>query len=300
MRPEEIKDLAKKHGIEIKLETLQINDSGLDFIVGLGTDTMGMAWILRVPRRKDAVKAAEVEKRLLEAVKSEVLAEVPVWIIFHEELIAYPQLTGKPAGTIDPKTQSYQWEIDVENVPESFHRTLARAMVSLHQINDSARWKEAGITVEQVVELSSSMRRRMEKVKQEYEIHPERWDRWQQWLNTEEMWPPFTGLVHGDLHAGHIMVDKDANVTGFIDWTEAKITDTSIDFTAHYMTFGESGLDKLLTCYEEFGGKTWTRMKDHILMRADAFSIDVAEFAARSSLKEYKEMAEKELKSPPA
>lgn len=300
MTKEEMIELAKKHGIEMKKESLKLNASGLDFITGLGADTMGMNWVLRVPRRKDAVTAAEKEKKVLEVIKPRVLMEVPVWIVFHEELIAYPQLTGIPAGTINPETESYEWEIDLENVPDNFHRSLARAMVSLHQIDDIKSFEDTGISIKSPKEVIENMKKRMEKVKEDYEVHAARWDSWQKWLEDKEMWPDFTAPVHGDLHAGHILIDRDAHATGIIDWTEAKITDISTDFTAHYMTFGEAGLDALIQYYEEFGGRTWPRMKEHILMRVSAFPIDVAEFAARSGLQEYKDMAEEQLKSVPS
>ncbi len=45
------------------------------------------------------------------------------------------------------------------------------------------------------------------------------WYRWQTWLNDR---PKEAGFIHGEVHAGHILIDKDAKVTGLIDWTEAK------------------------------------------------------------------------------
>lgn len=41
----------------------------------------------------------------------------------------------------------------------------------------------------------------------------------------DEIWPKKTCLIQGDTHAGHILIDKNAYVTGFIAWPEAKVTD---------------------------------------------------------------------------
>ena len=61
----------------------------------------------------------------------------------------------------------------------------------------------------------------MNKVKETYGVADELWNRWQQWLENDELWPQHATMIHGDLHPGHIMVDNEVNVTGLIDWTEA-------------------------------------------------------------------------------
>jgi len=51
------------------------------------------------------------------------------------------------------------------------------------------------------------------------------------------LWPPISVLVHGDFYAGHILVDKKGQITGIIDWSEAKVNDPSIDFARHQVFF---------------------------------------------------------------
>ena len=110
------------------------------------------------------------------------------------------------------------------------------------------------------------------------------------------MWPEKTGFIHGDIHAGHIMIDKDANVTRLIDWTEAKYTDISNDFVFHYKAFGEEGLEALILAYKEAGGYYWPKMKEHIIELDTASPVAIAEFALISGMKEYEGMAKKTLK----
>ncbi|NRK74512.1 phosphotransferase, partial [Salmonella enterica subsp. enterica serovar Typhi] len=116
----------------------------------------------------------------------------------------------------------------------------------------------------------------------------------QTWLNDEELWPKETGLIHGDLHPGHILVEKLGNVTGLIDWTEAKVADISRDFMGHYRVFGEEGLDALIKAYKEAGGYHWPRMKEHIIELNATFPVDIAELALISGQDEYVQMAKKE------
>jgi macrolide phosphotransferase len=139
------------------------------------------------------------------------------------------------------------------------------------------------------------MKRRMDKVKLEYGVGEELWNRWQNWLANDALWPKQTALIHGDLHAGHILIDKDACVTGFIDWTEARIDDPANDFVSHLAAFGEEALKKLIDEYKKAGGYVWPLMFDHILELFSAYPIGIAEFAMKSGLAEYEEMAKQAL-----
>lgn len=294
MKNEQVIEMAKKHGLMLKEDSLKRNESGLDFQVVFAQDLEGEKWVLRFPRREDVIPTAKKEKKILDLVGSKISVQSPKWTIFSEELIAYKLLGGVPAGTIDPEAKAYVWEIDEKNVPDRFHETLARAMVSLHSINHEEA-KQAGLTVKAPEELRSSMQVRMDKVKAEYGVSNELWDRWQKWLANDSLWPKQTAVIHGDLHAGHILVDEKARVTGFIDWTEARVDDPSNDFTVHLATFGEDALKKLIEEYERAGGYVWPSMFEHILELFSAYPIGIAEFAMKSGLSEYEEMAKQTL-----
>lgn len=140
-------------------------------------------------------------------------------------------------------------------------------------------------------EARQSMKERMEAVKIEFGVGEFLWNRWKEWLSDNEMWPKQVGFIHGDVHAGHILVDKDAKVTGLIDWTEAKVTDVSNDFVIYYRTFGEEGLDAIIKAYKEAGGCFWPKMKEHIIELVAAYPVSIAEFAIISGLEEYEQMA---------
>ena len=94
---------------------------------------------------------------------------------------------------------------------------------------------------------------------------------------------------------GHTMIDKEANVTGLIDWTEAKVTDISNDFVFNYKAFGEEGLEALIIAYKEAGGYYWPKMKEHIIELVAAYPVSIAEFAIISGVEEYVQMAKKAL-----
>jgi macrolide phosphotransferase len=292
--PREVLTLARKNGLSIDADSLQFNESGLDFQVVLATDTKGERWIFRLPRREDVLPSIGKEKRTLELVAPLVSMEVPRWAVCTDELIAYPALSGVPAGTIDVEAKAYKWEMDAANVPDQFHRSLSRAMVSLHQIS-LEKVRSAGLPIKSVEAVKAEMQQRMDAVRSEFGVGQALWHRWQNWLQNDEIWMKKTVLTHGDLHAGHILIDAQAQVTGFIDWTEAAVADPARDFIAHYRTFGEDALDQLISAYAEAGGYVWPRMAEHVIELNASFPIDIAEFALKSGLDEYRQMAEQAL-----
>ncbi len=291
----EIIEIANKYNLALKEDTLQFNESGLDFQVVFALDENGNEWALRLPRREDVMPRTKAEKQALDLVNKYATSfEAPNWAIYTDELIAYKKLTGVPAGTIDHEIGNYVWEIDINNVPDLFHKTLGRALSELHGIPID-KVSEMGLVVHTADEAREAMKKRMNAIKAQFGVGESLWNRWQAWLNNDEIWPRKTGLIHGDIHAGHILIDNDANVTGLIDWTEAKVTDISNDFVFHYKAFGEDGLEALIMAYKEAGGYYWPKMKEHIIELVAAYPVSIAEFALVSGVKEYEQMAKEAL-----
>ncbi|MCG1023516.1 macrolide 2'-phosphotransferase [Sutcliffiella horikoshii] len=291
---EKVIEIAKDNGLDILADSLTFNESGLDFLVVFAEDAKGEEWVLRFPRREDVIASTQKEKRTLDLVRASLTVEAPNWLIYNDSLIAYKRLTGVPAATVDPEAQAYVWVLDEKNVPTVFNETLARALVSLHHV-DHEDVRAAGLLVETPEEIRENMAKRMEKVKEEFHVDPGLWQRWQAWLKNDSLWPAKTTLVHGDLHAGHILIDEVNKVTGFIDWTEAAVGDIAIDFVAHYRTFGEDVLKELIHHYEKAGGYVWPGMAQHVIELTAAYPIAIAEFALKSGLEEYMDMAKQVL-----
>ncbi|GAY78247.1 macrolide 2'-phosphotransferase [Sporolactobacillus inulinus] len=288
----EVLEIAEKHGLQLIEDSFIFNESGLDFQVVFAKDQEGKEWVLRIPRRTDVFPRTKVEKIALDLINKYAGFEAPDWEIYTEELIAYKKLHGVPAGTIDPEAKRYVFEIDENNIPNCFYQTLGKVLATLHSI-PKEKASEAGVIVRTPEEVKQIMKNRIDAVKEKFGVGEVLWSRWQTWLNNEEMWPKETGLIHGDLHPGHILVERSGNVTGLIDWTEAKVADISTDFVGHYRVFGEEGLDTLIKAYKEAGGYHWPKMKEHIIELNAAYPVGIAEFALISGMDEYIQMAKK-------
>lgn len=290
LSPDAILALAHRHGLALDRTTLQLEESGLDFQVAIAQTQSGTSWLLRIPRRLDVLTLAQREQAILNLVRPYLTVQIPNWQIHTDELIAYPLLRGKPAGTIDSEEQAYRWEIDANNLPDTYLQSLANALAALHNIEHRALAR-LGLKTPSINGIRTAWRERMVKVKQVYPVNPQLWERWQRWLDNDTLWPAQTALIHGDLHPGHILVDEQAQVTGLIDWTEAQVDDPASDFAAHYRVFGRNSLEVLLCHYSQSGGQVWPAMADHIAEHNSAFAVDIAEFAERSGLDDFKVMA---------
>lgn len=274
-------DAARNNGLAIRREGFELNESGLDFIAGFGRDAEGMEWVLRAPRRADVVIAAEYEARVLELVRRHLKVDVPDWRINDPQLIAYPRLPGVPAATIDPEVPGYVWEIDPQNPPETFLQSLAQTIAALHRI-DPDEAAAAGLRLQSAAEARHAMSAQMEEARRMLRIREEIWTRWQRWVDNDTFWPAHSTFIHGDLHPGHVLVDKRGWVTGLLDWTEGEVSDPGTDFALIYATLGLEVLKDILHRYERAGGTTWARMADHVVERWAAFPVATATFVART------------------
>ncbi|MBY0098424.1 macrolide 2'-phosphotransferase [Mesobacillus maritimus] len=291
---DQIIELSKSHGLVLKEDSLSRNESGLDFLVVMAAEENGEQWVLRIPRRPDVITTARKEKKILELLKGKLHIQTPQWDVFSDGLIAYKLLDGVPTGTIDPDAKAYVWEIDEKNVPDSFNETLGNALADLHSISHLEA-ERAGLSVLAPEQLRDSMRERMKKVKDEYGVGEELWSRWQEWLENEELWPKESAFIHGDLHAGHILINEGACVTGFIDWTEARVDDPAHDFVVHFTAFGDEALESLIESYRVAGGYVWPYMREHIHELTASYPVAIAEFAKKSGLEEFELMAKQML-----
>lgn len=286
----EIINLAKENGILIIHDSLNINESGVDFCVAHALDVNEDKWIFKMPRRLESMRHATIEKKALDALIPLIEINVPNWLIFTDALIAYKQLPGAPVAAIDIVNQEYIWSFDVANVPPEYYITLGKALAKIHAL-PVTQFNDIGLEFVESNQVRKLMKQRMENVYAGYEINPNLWERWQSWVNNESYWPSHVGIKHGDLHPGHIIIDDKNNVTGIIDWSEIGVGDVSVDFLSQQLLFGDEGLKKLIDSYDNAGGKTWDLMAEHIVELLTTSAITVAEYAEATGLSEMHETA---------
>jgi macrolide phosphotransferase len=273
-------DAARRQGLQLS-SGARIDTSGADFLVAHALGADGRPWVLRSPRRNDVFARAENEHRALRLVRDHLSIAVPDWQIFSPELIAYPRLTGEPAAVIDLDAGGYVWRFDERAPPALFVGTLAEALAALHRVPAAAAMT-AGLSVESPDDVREGWARRMESARAMIDVPEAVWTRWQTWLAEGRYWPTETAMIHGDLHPPHILLDEQHRVTGFLDWTEARVSDPAADFTLLFATLGRETVARLLDLYRSAGAQVRPSLLDHIQESWSAYPAVLADFARAS------------------
>lgn len=284
-------DLAERHGLHLTGD-LDVNELGLDFRIVTAADRSGVLWVLRIPRRTGVTEKVEREARTLSMLRQRLPFAIPDWRIVTPELIAYPKLKDFTAISVDAATHEVTWNMDRHS--DAFDTALGRSLAALHAF-PLKEAVEGGLRATMPGEVRERVARDIDKVRSAFTIATSLEHRWRAWLDDDASWPGHSVVVHGDLYAGHILVNEKDEVTGMIDWTEAEIGDPSIDFSAHLLLFGEQGLDRLLRHYEAAGGRVWPGMAKHIAERLSMVPIRYALFALETGEPAHLEAAKEQL-----
>jgi len=274
-------EAARIRGLSLTTEAAEFDRTGLDFLVVHARDEQGTPWIVRTPRRPEVFASSRVEARVLRLVRPRLPVAIPDWRVHAREVIAYPRLDGTPAVTIDPGA-GFSWNIiDPSALSEVFLESFARALAALQAVAPEEA-ASAGVPTKIVAEAREELGRAMHEARGALEPPEAVWARWHRWLEDDALWPPHLALVHGDLHPGHMLLAADGRLTGILDWTEAQVTDPSVDLAMFCGCFGRGALEALLPRFEAAGGETWPRLADHAAERWAAFPALAAAWALRT------------------
>lgn len=283
MKRNDVIHLAASHGLQL-CGDIFFNEMGIDFKVAFATDINGEKWVLRIPRRENLADQIEQEKKILNLVKKHLSISVPDWKIASPELVAYPLLKDKPVITFNSETHEIIWNIDRKD-PRTVV-SLAKVLVELHQIPvEKAASVGSKLLTPQMAR--QEVLHDIETVKREIGIGAELETRWRTWVDTDNFWPNFSTFIHGDLYAGHILADKNGEISGIIDWSEGQVGDPSVDFSGHMAVFGEQSLRDLIYWYEKSGGKVWSGIFEHSVERYSASPLNYAIFAIKTKIDEH-------------
>lgn len=284
--------LAAAHDLELDAASIELNDSGLDFLGAMAADADGRRWMIRLPRRPDAWKRAEREGRVLRLIAPLLPVAVPDWKVATPEIIAYPLLAGTPAATVDPAIGDYGWHIDPQNPTGTFIRSGAAALAALHRVPVDAL-APAGVEPRGGEAVRRGMAGQVDMVAREFSVAPGLLDAWRRWLGDDALWPDFATIVHGDMHPGHMLVEgADHRLTGLIDWTEVEVGDPAGDFVTIRVAFGAEVLQRTLDAYEEAGGRVWPGMARQVEARWLLRGAQYALFALSSGDPAHREAAQ--------
>ena len=272
---------AARQGLHVTTDQADFDRSGLDFLVVHACDAHGVPWIVRTPRRAELLATMRTEARVLALVAPRLPVAVPEWRIYADDVIAYPRLEGVPAVSFDPASGPTWHRLDPAAPGEAFVDGYAAVLAALQAIEPLVA-VAAGTPTRTIAEVRSHLRRAADETRAVLAPGAAVWARWQRWLDDDAGWPAHVALVHGDLHPGHMLLDEAGRLTGVLDWTEAQVTDPSIDLAMYFGCFGRAALETLVARFERRGGRTWPGLVEHAAVRWSIFPALAAEWALRT------------------
>lgn len=281
---------AAAHHLDIRPETITVNEIGLDFRVAIAEVVDGSAWVLRIPRRPDVTARAVVEGRFLEAAGPLLDVDVPDWRIHTDDLIAYPLLPGRPGLTIDEAGEP-RWHFDVES--SVYAESLADFLAQLHTL-DPSLVRSSGIDDLSPAESRQRRREDVRRVSSEFEVSAELISRWSSWLDDDRFWPPSTTVTHGEVYPAHQLMDGERMV-GVLDWTTAAIGDPARDFVFHQASVSSAAFDATLRRYVERGGTVWSHFTEHCSHLFSTSPVDLGLYALQTGDERHLQAAREQL-----
>lgn len=292
-----IPDLAAEHGLDLDPSSVAVNEMGLDFRVALATtasatavSAAGQRWVLRIPRRPDAMDRAGTEGRLLTVIRPRLDTAVPDWRIHTAGLIAYPALPGEPGLTLDGSGAPV-WHLDIAS--ERYARSLGAFLAQLHAV-DRAEAAGAGVGILSPDEVRGRWRRDIARVTAEFTVSPALAERWQAWVAEDSYWPTFSVLTHGEVYPAHTLV-RDEEITAVLDWTTAEVGDPARDFAIHHAAAPPEAFDAAVDEYVRRGGHTWPRMAAHCAEIMAAGPLGYGLYALQTGEEDHRQAAQAQL-----
>ena len=277
LTPAQIVDLAGRHGLELQADTVRLNEAGLDYRVAFARAANGMEWVLRLPRRPDVSAKLDQERRILQFIGPRLSVAVPCWQVCSDRLVAYERLPGEPGLTLDASDQP-EWHFDPSS-PE-FAAALGRLIAELQAL-DTATAAEVGVPVLTAAKAREQWRADYERVRAEFRVARHLIQRWQQWLDNDELWPDSAAFTHGELYAAHVLIDTPARIVGVLDWTTAKVGDPATDFTYQYM-MGAPAFQATVQAYLDAGGHDQPHLAERCANLAAAAPLAYGLFALQT------------------
>lgn len=270
----DILDLARAHQLHLDPASLSFIEMGLDFRVVMATDTAGRRWVLRIPRYPSVMKRAAPEAQLLTVVARHLSVEVPDWQIHTPDLIAYPLLPGIPGVELTDEGEPI-WNVDVSS--PDYVDSLAGVLTQLHSIavEDVAT---TGITIHTPAQVREAWQTDLDTVSAHFTIDDVLLHRWRSWVEDDSYWPGHSVLTHGEIYAGHTLVENDV-ITGVIDWTTASVSDPARDLLMQQLSGTPESFERLLEHYVQGGGRIWPRIREHCVEMASASPVGFALYA---------------------
>ncbi|MGC5629431.1 phosphotransferase [Georgenia sp. Z1344] len=228
-------------------------------------DARGRHWVVRMPRTAAAGASLEGEVALLERLGERVDAgELPFDVERPAGFTVLPEggraMVSRelPGRAIDPR--------DVEESP-ALAEHLGRALAALHSL-DTDLVGSAGLPVYDMAAYRARRLTEVDEASRTRHLPAELVHRWESALESDDLWPAATTVVHGDLDAELVRASED-RVVAMSQFGDAHVGDPAEDLAWLVTSVEPDSVDEVLASYAR-----------HTAAPEDPFLLDRAQLAS--------------------
>jgi aminoglycoside phosphotransferase (APT) family kinase protein len=243
--------------------------------------------VFRFPRRKIAASIIETEIRLLPWLSSLLPLQIPnpryagaSSAHYPCSFAGYPLIAGRvlSAGNIEEQDRS------------EIARSLGEFFAALHRVpSEQARARGAG--TDELGRLDTNRRKltameRAESLKSSgVDIEPGRVRELLDSLPVISQ-PRTDTLVHGDLHAGQMIVNDSRELVGIIDWGDVHLGDPAVDFAAVHALLPRHIQRHFLEAYGSVDPSSWMAARGRAIVHTIALAAQAVDVGDKRTMAE--------------
>jgi macrolide phosphotransferase len=227
-------------------DVLRSPQADSDFDVIVVKDATGTRWVVRAPLRPAAGAALEAEQGLLTALGRAKEAGLVTFAVPQPKgsaslgpdegrIIVYSEVPGAPLvlAAVQPGP--------------GLAAAVGTALAQIHELPVSLV-EEQGLPSYSAEDYRQRRLAELDAGIQTGRVPPRLADRWEQQLENVSWWRFEPTVVHGDMGEHQLMV-ADGDITGIVDWMDARVADPADDLAWLAAAMGEDVLDSVLEAY---------------------------------------------------
>lgn len=269
-----LEELLKSRNLVLDSSMPGFPEQGQDCRIFRAADEQGNTFILRSPRNKGKIPLLTREVILLQNNAGIFPFSTPS-AEWEMEVMIYPMLPGVPAITTTPEGNPL-WQANAE--APAFLHSLAKVLVAIHnQTEFFSPPFSLRFPANREISPRQDFLNMIHFAGQRNACPASDLAQWRKWAD-DTQWPDTPAPIHGDMHAGNLLVNNLGIITGVLDWIRAGWGDAALDFIFHYLGFGQQGLSDLLDAYARAGGHVYEGMQEHIIGLWEAYPLRQAFF----------------------
>ena len=225
--------------------TRAVTSTGEDVDVAEVTDTLGRQWVVRAPRSATAGALLEAEAGLLTSLAGYLPFAVPTL----EGSAPLPEGGRAVVGRALPGRAMTPGDVADLAASPRLAQSLGRALAAIHDLPE----RHVSSTGSAAYDAEEHRKRRLTELDRAAAtgfVPPRLLTRWENALEEAGAWRFVPCVVHGDLDAGHVLLDGDT-VSGVVEWGQVRIADPADDLAWLAAAVEPATFENVLSAYAQ-------------------------------------------------